>query len=446
MARCNNEVLLRKIGMRPVDETREVELAVLRQLPDCNKINTKHLISSTGDYTYSAVIVPDNKFECMRDGCVNTGTLMVELGTDSSGTPLSGHDTIFKSKMNAIEFAAGVITFYVYPIGTTPVYPISVEVAISSSSTFTDFDSYTISVTKDMVGEDGFAPVVVDLTSTPTSTGGEGWEAVEAGAFIKVRGTVPFGISSISIYNSVEDFATSDVVKVACLTALDGTFDIPVADASCFGAEYNIDDVSFERTITGSAVTPNYWLLNPMHGKGTQTTASMGVNVSRTVTASSDENFGIVVLGDLNQDECGFMGIQIADYCNVTDSQLIQLSFPTSIAIDEKHYFVVKNADGTSTVYFNKNLVGLDVVIAYPKLVTVESHVGNLVNVGDTKVRMRYIRCYTDGTKYIRTYNNVFITSFPDTIPADGEGEFSFTVSIQPDADGNYYTDDKVLD
>lgn len=439
MARCNNEVLLRKIGMNPIDDTREVEFTVIRELPDCNKINTKHVVSSTGDYSYSAVIVPENKFECMRDGCVNTGTLMVSLKDEANA-----HATIFKSKMDATEFAAGVITFYVYPIGEQPTYPMSVEVAISSSSTFENYDSYTFTVTSDMVGTDGFAPVFIDLSSTPTTSGGTGWEAIEAGAFIRVGGAENFGISSISIYNSVEDFEVSDVVKVACLTALDGTFDIPISDTTCFGAEYNIDDVTFERTITGSTVTPNYWLLNPMHGKGVKTTSSMGVNVERTVSANGD--FGIVTLGDLNQDECGFMGIQIADHCNVTDAQLIQLSFPSTINIDEKHYFVVKNSDGTSTIYFNKNLVGLDVVIAYSKVVDVESHVGNLVNVGDTRVRMRYLRCYNDGTKYIRTYNNVYITSFPDAIPTDGNGEFSFTVAIQPDEDGNYYTDDRILD
>lgn len=438
MARCNNEVLMQKIGMRPIDDTREVEFAVLRQLPECNRINTKNIVSSTGDYSYSAYIVPDNKFECMRDGCVNTGTLSVTL-KDGAST----HATIFKSKMDATQFAAGIITFYVKP-ASDATYPISVDVAISSAESFSAYDSYTISVTEDMVGSDGFAPVVVDLSSTPTSVTGGGWNPVEAGALIRVTGSVPFGISSISIYDTVEDFETSDVVKVACLSALDGTFDIPVSDASCFGAEWNIDDVSFDRTITGNAVTPNYWLLNPMHGKGTKTTSSMGVNVERTVSESGD--FGIVTLGDLNQEECGFMGIQIADHCNVTDAHLKQLSFPSSIAIDEKHYFVVKNADGTSTIYFNKNLVGLDVIIAYSKIVEVESHVGNLVNVGDVKTRMRYVRCYSDGTKYIRTYNNVFVTSFPDAIPADGEGEFSFTVSIQPDEDGNYYTDDRVLD
>lgn len=439
MARCNNEVLMRKIGMRPVDDTREVELTVIRQLPDCNKINTKNIVSSTGDYTYSAVIVPENKFECMRDGCVNTGTLMV-----SKKDSATNHATIFKSKMDATEFAAGVITFYVYPIGEVT-YPMSVTVDISSSSEFGASDSYTLTVTEDMVGADGFAPVFVDLSSTPTSTTGGGWVPNEAGAFIRIGGAENFGISSISIYNSIEDFETSDVVKIACLSALDGTFDIPVSDASCFGAEYNIDDVTFERTVTGTAVTPNYWLLNPMHGKGEVVTSSMGVNVERTVTAADGDQFGIVTLGDLNQDECGFMGIQIADHCNVTDAQLIQLSFPSTINIDEKHYFVVKNADGTSTIYFNKNLIGLDVVIAYSKVVEVESHVGNLVNVGDTRVRMRYMRCYNDGTKYIRTYNNVYVTSFPDAIPADGEGEFSFTISIQPDDNGNYYTDDRVL-
>ena len=50
---------------------------------------------------------------------------------------------------------------------------------------------------------------------------------------------------------------------------------------------------------------------------------------------------------------------------------------------------------------------------------------------------MSYIKKYTDGAKYRFVFDNVLITSFPDAITED-EGEFSFTVSTQPDANGRY--------
>lgn len=434
MAKCKNEVLMNKIGLNKLTDRTEVEFALLNDLPDCNLINTKNHISEVA-YPYNPYRIPTNRFDCMKSGCVNTGTLSVEA--------LEGLGQVsFKIPADATEFAAGVITMYIAP-ETNATYPITLNVTLSSNKTFNDTDTYTVTINESDVRDDGFAAIAVDLSATPSNTGGGGWEPSEAGAFIRVSSTVSFGISSIAIFDDIEDFETSDIVVVGCLSDLSGTFDVPASTSRCWGAKYNTDDLSFDRTITGNKVTPNYWKLNPLHGKKTETTGWISTTVEKTVVALN--GFGAVTLADMNQDECGFFGIQIADACNVNDSQLRRLVLPgTGVSFDEKHYVVVANSDGSTTVYFNSSLVGQKVIITYPRIATVERVHGNKENVGDIRVRMSYKISQTDGTEIIYTFNNVLVTSFPGNITTD-EPEFSFTISIQPDANGDYYTMDRII-
>lgn len=442
MSRCKNDILLNKIGMGKLNASDEVTFTLLDELPDCRKIKTNNYVSVAGEGSYfDPGDVPENRFECMVDRCVNTGTLVIVPGT--------GEDTTatFKAQFDATEF--GVITFYVKAKDNTT-YPVTGSIALSEATAFTNSDVYNFSIQQAAFDADGFAPVLIELTSTPSSTTGTGWNQTEAGAYIRITGTNGVsGVSSIVIYDSIEDFETSDVVKIACLSGIDGADEIEAAEASCFGSGYNTDDLSFERTITGRAITPNYWKLNPMLGKGEQTTESMSVTVQKTVVASAGGGSGEIVISDLNQDECGMVGVEVVD-CNVSDSWLSRIAVPMKVDVDEKHYVVVPNANGTSTIYFNSRHIGREVIITYPRAVTVEGLVADEKFIGTRRVRMTYVERRIVGgnnvdSEVIKTYNNVLITSFPNAITNEGEQEFEFTIRIQKDRDGHYYRVGRVI-
>lgn len=443
MSRCKNDILLNKIGMKKLAPSDEVTFTLLDELPDCRKIKTNNYVSVAGtDSYFDPGDVPENRFECMIDRCVNTGTLYIVPGQGENVT------ATFKAQFDATEF--GVITFYV-KAATGATYPVTGSIALSDASTFTNSDVYTFSIPQTAFDANDFAPVLVELTATPSSTTGTGWNQSAAGAFIRFNGTNGVaGVSSIVIYDSIEDFETSDVVKIACLSGIDGADEIEAAEATCFSGGYSTDDLTFERTITGRAITPNYWKLNPMLGKGEQTTESIPTEVQKTVTLTQDGNAGEVVISDLNQDECGMVGVEVVD-CNVSDSWLTRIAVPMRVAVDRKHYVVVPNADGSSTLYFSKELVGKEVIVSYPKAVTVEGLVADEKFIGTRRVRMTYIERRIVGgnnvdSEVIKTHNNVLITSFPNAITNDGEQEFEFTIRIQKDRDGHYYRVGRIID
>lgn len=437
--KCKNDVLMNKIGLNKINDRTEVELTILNDLPDCKKINTKNFIPVEGvTSAYNYYMVPTNRFDCMKNGCVNTGTLIVNpAGEMSPGV------AIFRAPFDATEFAAGIVTMYIHADSDEVVFPVEIRVAISSDENATNSDEYTVSVGEADIKPDGFAAIAIDLSKQPTTTVGTGWAPSAEGAYISVSSLTKFGVSSIAIFDDIEDFETTDVVVIGCISDLSGSFDVPATTSRCWGASYDTTNLSFDRTITGNKVTPNYWKLNPLHGKPRVTTSWISTTIEKTIVALN--GFGAITIADMNQDECGFLGIQIADACNVTDSMLKRLALPnTDATIDERHYVAVANDNGSTTIYFNQRLVGQKVIVTYPKTVPVERIEGNKENVGDVRVRMAYKISQTDGAEFIYTFNNVLITSFPATITTD-EPEFSFTVSIQPDDDGNYYTIDRVI-
>lgn len=423
--KCRNDLLMEKIGINKLDKMHEVTLEALSNLPDCKQINAKAYVSVTATDsgteatpTYNRFKNPKNQFECMRTGCTNSGTLYPGAAT-----------VVYRVTGDATDYAAGVITFYT--IGTTPV-----EVMISSTSSFTNADKYT--VTPHTAAADGFSAVVVDLSQTATQVG-SGWTPEVTGAYISIKVADGQGISSIAVFDSIEDFETSRVVKIGCLTELSSDIAIAAAEATCWQNGYDTSDVSIERTISGNKITPNYWWLNPLHGKGTATTGFVLTTEERVVGTD-----GTILLSDINPDECGFLTASIPNSCDVTGAQLKKLAIPTEVAVDEGHYLALNNEDGTVTLKFHTSLVGATIMVSYPKLVEVEEEVGTVDNIGD--VRVRYTETYTatDGTKYVMVFNNVLVTSFPYTINED-ETVFSFTITIQPDNEGHLYHRYRVL-
>ena len=99
MARCKNDTLITKIGAKKLAKEVETEFTVHNYLPDCRKIIASKRLQSVG--TYNQYAIPGNQFECMREGCVNSGTLY-----------LNGATAEYKAQWDAVEFADGVVTFY----------------------------------------------------------------------------------------------------------------------------------------------------------------------------------------------------------------------------------------------------------------------------------------------------------------------------------------------
>ena len=192
MARCNNGVLLNKIGMKTLTDQTEIDIRVRRDLPDCKRMSAKNYSAISGAYTWNQFRKPVNRFECMRRGCINSGLLMMAAANET---------VTYHARYDAVEFSGGVITLYVYP-DSAATYPITLTVNISDTSTFTNADSYEVTLTEAMVTDDGFIPVVVDLSETPTDIG-DGWTATSAGAYIQLSADKIVGYSSIAIFDAL---------------------------------------------------------------------------------------------------------------------------------------------------------------------------------------------------------------------------------------------------
>lgn len=433
MGRCNNDTLLKKIGVDKLDKTVEVSFTVMRSLPNCRRIRTNNYIAISDNSKTPAFLKhtrPDNRFECDGDVCTNTGTLIM--------TGLAANTNVdYFADFDATEFAAGVIAFYVYAPGNAA--DNTITVSISSDSQFTDADVYTATINR--VLEDGFYPVLIDLASTPSSVSGNGWTANQQGAYIRISSSFPaaqnWGISSISIFDSIDDFETMDVVKVGCLSEVGGSFDVETIEATCLRSGYNTDVSGFDYTVTGKTVTPNWRQLNPMIGKGTRTKGYKLTTVRKTIVKPDGSDMGFVCLPDAYQDECGYFAAQLADTCNIT---LKQLSFwSETIEPDEDHFVVNMHRDtGNTAVIFNKEYIGHEVLISYPQSVEIEETVANAENLEGVRTRMAVPVKLTDGSEELHVFDNVYVTSFPNTINGE-ETEFSFTINIQKDKDGNYF-------
>lgn len=416
---CKNDAFMKMVGVEKLDKKVEIDFDVQRFLPDCNRINARKYVSSAAEnVTYNGYKIPTNVFECMNFGCVNSGTAYI--GTSK---------TVYKA-VGSENFSAGVITFYVTG-GVT-----KAEVTLSDTAAGTNAWKYE--VTPGAVGADGFAPVVVDLSQTPTEVG-TGYTPSEGNVYIGIAlsGGSNQGLSSIAIFDDMEDFQTSTHVKMGCITSVDGSWDLEVAENACFPNNYSYsENRTFEKTISGTKITANHWRLNPMYKRGSATEGFDIVTVERTIQSGS--GFGTVAIDDMNQNECRFFSAMLADSpCVVGDAQLEKLSIPMSVGIDQKHYVLVDAGEGVTNVIFNAEHIGKKVLISYPKLVDVEEFVLSDDAINEIRTSMTYVKKYTDGYKYRFVFNKVLVTSYSDALSED-ENDFSVTISIQKDEQGVY--------
>ena len=436
MAKCKNEKFMSTVGVNKLTKNVEVDFDVQRNLPDCQKISANKYLSVGGSTKassgsaprYDRFRIPKNQFECMQGSCVNSGTLFVD--------PTEA--VVYKFKLNATEFAAGVLTFYTD--GTTG----TATVLLSNTAEFTNADQYVINLADMSHGDDGYTAVVVDLAQTPTDVG-TGWDTSGDVIYVSIALSEATGLSTIAMFESMDDFAVSTHVIARCLSGVDGSWDLDVAERTCFkGGQFDTSDLSgIEKTVTYKAITPNFWRLNPMYNKGYMTKAWDRETVEMQVKALTGTSYGYVTLDDIDQNECGFISIQVLYDCrdsqNSAEAMLDRLAIPSKIDMDGGHYQLVDNGDGTTMVLFNEMHIGRSVLIAYPKVVEVaDSFEITDENVNEVHTRMSYVKCYTDGSKYRFVFNNVLVTSFPDVLSEDDEAEGELTLNIQRDANGRF--------
>ncbi|GCF92502.1 hypothetical protein NRIC_03930 [Enterococcus florum] len=449
MGRCKNDKILNKIGLDKINKLMEIDLAVLTDADSCVKANTRNYIATEGNtVSFNQYKVPADLFNCLAEGCRNSGTLMVGGGVGESVS------MTINIPSDATEYFAGLITQYVY-LAAKDGYTIETTIADLKDTNFTNADVYT---QKLKATEERHYPVIVDLTQAPTSQEGNGWEASENGIIMKVSvkpdtaTTVSnVGFSSIYVYDSIEDFETNDVVKVGCLTEVGDELSIDPVDASCFGGGYDPDSIAISKTINGKSITANNWKVNPLLSRGELTKGWYIHSEEREVVESTFDGrkYGLVQVADMNMDECAFTTAQISDNCNVTDAELQRLNTPVVLVVNERQYIVL---DGTTTdindagkIIFHESLIGQKVIVSYPKEVEAEHFVANDQALETRRVRMTFTREQTDGVKIQYIYNNVLVTSFPEVLNNE-EANFEIGLSIQRARNGNFFEKFRIRD
>lgn len=423
--RCDMDTFIEAITSEKLDKKTEVTFALTGKLPDCKRINTKNYIgvidassqAVTTTLAFNRFDKPENVFECGFDNaCVNTGTLALGAATNYA---------VYKLPYDCAKFANGIVTLFVKGFTGTK----QVTVKLSDAVAFTNADVYTV----DAVGVAGeFTPVVIDLSATPTSTTGTGWNPTAVGYLAINVNDANAVISSIAIFDSINDFEKNDVVKMRCITGLDADDAIDAAEATCADptAKHDVSSPSFERTITGNLATENYLKLNPLVGKGD---AVKGFDIAtQTFTVGNGGSYGTVLIPDVYEKECGF--IQVSAGCEL----LKRYDIPALVAVDEEHFIVMKGENGT-VIYVNTNLIGKEIKVSYPREANlIKEEVADIDNVDNNRVKLFVPYTMSNGKKRAKVYQNTLVTSISDPRGEDGT-EYSVTVNIRKDESGHYY-------
>lgn len=454
MNKCNlNRVVAQKVGYNKVEKTQEVDFNLSTDIDACVKINTKNYIAYEGATApvYSRLAVPQDMINvCAVKGCKNTGTLIISTkneGSDSNYTHTAS--ATFAKATNAVLISAGIVYFYVdFPKAGT--YTVELTIGDIKDTELTNGDKYTQEVT---VTSEGYKPISFDLSVAPSEDVGTGWNPTTSGITMQIDVTSTdsiesgymVGLSSISIFEDVEDLATNEVVKLGCMTGIEGDDTIDAMEEQCLGAQYDTSTTSVERTITASTWTPNVMMLNPLIHRTEVTEGFYIATVEMTVAQDAEnENYGSVQLADSYDEVCGFIYSSIADSCNINDSILTRINNPNLMNLDERQFQVINSflnptvdVEG-SKLYFNKALVGKTVIISYPRAVEVEEFIATEAGINERRAQMSYTKKQSDGVVEVHVYDNVLITSFPQTIN-NSDSEFSFTISVQRDKNGNFF-------
>lgn len=433
MARCLNELVANGITNNKLDKYTEVDFSITEDIDSCLKINTRNYLETSGVAAYNKLDRPEDKLNCHVVGCINTGTLTINFDDVEE----EDKSVKFNISTNALRIAGGVIMFYAY----LPKGDHSLDIAVSDIIDTDNGDVYTFALTAPV---DGFYPVAIDLSSLPQYIEGTGWLPTDKGIQIEILfadDTSSVGVSSIQIFESIEVLEANDTVKISCLDDITGDITVDATDATCFGGGYDADSVAVEKTITGKKATPNYWKLNPLMQKSDKIDGFVLSRERKEVleTNVNGIHYGYVELNDLYEQECSYVYAALDDNCNVTDSVLSKVQSPVALQLNTNQFIV----NGTKLLV-NAELIGQNLMVSYPKISEVEHYVASDEALPYRHTKMSYVRTTNDGVRYVYTFNNVLITSFPDSLTKD-EATFEFTATIQRDLNGNFYEMSRIL-
>jgi len=446
MSKCSNAEIINTLSLQKLDQQTEATFTVLTDLESCTTVNFRKFEADGNSIgVFDGYLVPDDMFSCSPRGCVNSGTLTVTGGV---GEAVSTSHAIVT---DATEFAAGVVTFYVY-MREAGTQLFNVTVSDIADNERGNYDGYEVEVA---ATSSGFAPVTIDLSVVSDFEGGTGWLATSSGIYLTVESPVTeptdigfMGLSTLRIFNSKEDFHVNEAVVVGCLTDFSGDLTVDATDSTCFGATYDASTASVEKTIVAGMVTPNYAILSPLARRTDTTEGWYGETVRRVVQEEvrNGITYGVVQLADISVGECGFLLAQLSDNCNIVDGLLSQLSIPVETSLSPREFLRLNNdvlAD-RGKLLFHESLIGQSLQIRYPKHANVREIVYDGRDMNMRRVMMSIPVRLTDGTIENHIYDNVLITSFPASITPE-ETTFTFTISAQRDAGKPFYRTQQIV-
>lgn len=453
MAKCNiNKLAAQKLGYKTLDRSAEVDFTIKEDIDACVKINTRKFIETTNSGAYSKTTKPEDMINpCGGFGCKTTGTLFI-TSKDETGegeTPQTVHTSIgkFSTISDATSYAGGIVYFYVN-VPAEGEYTVTVKLSDISDEAQDNADIYTTTLS---ANASGFYPVSISLAQAPQEMSGEGWQESQSGTVISIEvsktdesaESIQIGLSTIMFFDGLEDLEGNIVVKLGCLTGIDGDDTIDALDDTCTQAGYDPSSTEVSSDLNFSTWTPNALELNPLLQRGDVTDGFIIERVSRTIELDGD--YGVITIADAYAEECGFVYVALNDDCNVTDSVFKRVNMPTLVDLNERQFQLVNSSTNPSVdfvgtkVYFNKDLVGKDVFISYPQQVEVEEHYyATDENLNGKKVEMTYVKEREDGVKEIHIYRNVLITSFPRAL-SNENNEKSLSLTVKKGANGHYY-------
>lgn len=425
MARCN-DLLVKGIGLNTLNKDKDVvNFVAIEDMDSCYKIKARKFFNENN----TAVELNDrpvDEISCSPIGCTTSKSVKATGALEYFGA-FDG---------NAVR--RGALTFYAK--GGSAGTPATMTVTVSSDKNFAAETSVSYEVT--LSDADNFALNVIDFVNG-TYVGTDNYTASDKGVYVKFDMASEYTISTISFYESMDDFVSTQLISLTCLTDLSQTLDYDVMEETCTASGYDTSATpTVELSITAQTASPKYRYLNPSYGlveKGSTITGSKHVTIKRKIES------GVINIADINRDECGYIGATLVNDCNSTEATLDFVSLQKEIVLEKMQFNATYDENDVATLHFNEALEGEEVYIQYPQKVDVKRMAANPKNIGTRRYKLTYSHKQSDEVEYIYHANNVFITSFPNTIGAS-DNTFEFTVAIQKDNNGDWFTVDQVID
>ncbi len=459
MSKCKNRNVIEFIKNSKIEpEKTNVVFNVMKDIDACAKIFTRDYFDAVGELPlYRSTAVPEDLINiCESIGCKNTGTLFI-TSDDTADTVADGATQTYTHKggakfsciSDATNYLAGVMFFYVF-VGAKGTYTLDMTISDAADRVQKNADQYTQTIHAERTG---YYPITIDLAHMPDKTIGSGWEATTNGVVVDIelsitdesQDSLQVGFSSISFFEDLKDLEAGDVVILGCVSGVSGDDTYEPLEEACGAAMLDPNSFGVQREITASSWTPNVNALNPAIEDNGEIDTYTFVTTVKTVEQDDEyEEYGSIHLSNYYVEECGNVYASVGGKCNLTDSIITRISGPNLVDLDERQFQVINSQINPDVqiigakIYFNKELIGQDIVLGYPANQRAREYVAVKDAINTKRVKMNYIHEDSDGWINDFEYRNVLITSFPRSISAS-DTEFTFSITAQPDKDKAYY-------